>query len=104
MLLLTSDRYELLGPAVSIEQAIELIDALRPDCATLDYQLCDGTAGAVANRLTQLNIPFVLCSGNILSAGRDLQVLPSAVVAKPFAGAELRDAVAHVLTSQLSKA
>lgn len=86
-----------LGPAVSIVEAITRIDAQKPDAATLDYQLLDGTAGPVSDHLTALGIPFILSSGNVSAAAINFQVLPNAVLPKPFRPDELEAVISELM-------
>ncbi len=54
-----------LGPAANPDDALTLIEEApnRPDLAILDVNLCGETVFGVADRLTELNIPFVLVTG-----------------------------------------
>ena len=68
----------------------------RPDVALLDIKLTDGPVTSVANALTALGVPFVLVTGAVelaLLAGMEL----APRVAKPFAWAEVEQALADLL-------
>lgn len=53
-----------LGPAPSVREALELIRAgAKPDAAILDINLRGENAFPIADRLRELNIPFVFATG-----------------------------------------
>ncbi|ETW13692.1 response regulator receiver domain-containing protein [Roseivivax marinus] len=56
--------YEVIGPYGSVEQALEAIDAVRPDSAVLDVRLRDGEVFPVADKLKDLGIGMVFHSGH----------------------------------------
>lgn len=47
----------------TVEQALQLIDGVRPDIAILDINLGDQTSFAIADRLYELGIPFLFATG-----------------------------------------
>jgi PAS domain S-box-containing protein len=56
--------WEIVGPASTIEEALELIDGSPlPDAAVLDVNLCGRAVYPVAERLQALGVPFVFCTG-----------------------------------------
>ena len=54
---------KVIGPAVSVSQALGAINENHIDCALLDVKLGDETADAVAVALEQRAIPTVLVTG-----------------------------------------
>lgn len=67
-----------IGPAASVIQAIALIDeGPRPDVAVLDVNLAGERVFAVADRLMQDGVPFVL------TTGYDAAALPSRFENRP---------------------
>ena len=50
-------------PAASARQAVDEIEAARPDLALLDINLGDGNSFPVADRLAALGVPFLFASG-----------------------------------------
>jgi DNA-binding NtrC family response regulator len=69
--------------AASSADAESILDAAEFDLAIVDFHLRDGTANDLAEHLTRLDVPFVLCSGSarleLASAFGSVEVLP-----KPF--------------------
>lgn len=82
--------------AYSVFDALGLLDNQRFDGAVLDVELRDGVVFPVADRLTELGIPFLF-----VSAVYD-QLVPqrhrrAAFVAKPFHVGELQETVRRVM-------
>ncbi len=72
-----------IGPAASCSQALDLLKSSEIDAAFLDFTLRDETCDAVAERLTEMGIPWAL------STGFDLSVLhfrywKAPFIAKPY--------------------
>jgi len=57
---LTAAGMRVMGPAGSVDTALQLIDDQRPDAAILDLNLGSELVTPVARRLRQINVPFVL--------------------------------------------
>ena len=55
--------FEVIGPALSVEQALALIESPGCDAAVLDINLRGSTSEQVAHKLLALAIPFVTLSG-----------------------------------------
>ena len=55
--------FEVLGPAVSVAAALELIKSIGCDSAVLDVNLGKETSEPVAQQLVTLGIPFIVLSG-----------------------------------------
>ena len=55
--------FEVLGPAGSVGDALNLVERSRCDAAILDVNLGKQTAEPIALWLTRSNIPFVVMSG-----------------------------------------
>jgi response regulator of citrate/malate metabolism len=53
-------RFRILGLAVSVDHALEIIAGEKPDLAVLDVRLDRGLATSVAQALHSLGVPFVL--------------------------------------------
>jgi PAS domain S-box-containing protein len=93
---------EIVGPAPTIEAALELIEKCEVDAALLDGNLLGRRVDAVALALTQKNIPFAFVTGY----GRD--ALPAgfrdaATVEKPFSQDQLVSALNQILTGGAAK-
>lgn len=54
--------FEVLGPAGSVDHALDLVSERRPDVAVLDFTLVNETVTPVAVRLKALEVPFILTS------------------------------------------
>jgi len=91
---------EVVGPAMSGEEALVLIAANRLDAAVVDVNLGGKLGGGVAAALRGASVPVVVLTGR---AAADLPAefrgLP--VVPKPFSDADLIRAVVAALGSRL---
>jgi CheY-like chemotaxis protein len=54
---------EVVGVAVDVEQALDLIDSEHPEGAVLDINLGGERSFPVADELTRMGVPFVFCTG-----------------------------------------
>lgn len=82
------------------EKALQAIHAFRPDVAVLDLNLGDHTSTPVAERLRDLNVPFVFATGF-----GDTMMIPDSmrstpVVRKPYDSAGLAAALAVALANR----
>lgn len=59
---LSSAGFSVLGPAASLDHALELLHDTKPDAAVLDVDLGGERVTPVAMQLKALGIPFVLAS------------------------------------------
>jgi CheY-like chemotaxis protein len=56
--------FEIVGPAASIEEAIQILDQISlPDAAVLDVNLRGGLVYPLADRLEAQGVPFIFCTG-----------------------------------------
>jgi DNA-binding response OmpR family regulator len=87
---------EVVGPACSVKEALELIDQVAADgglsAAVLDINLDGETVFPVADRLAALGVPFIFATGYSKWYNRDLHATALRLV-KPFDGDTLADAV-----------
>ena len=86
--------------AASSADAETILQAAEFDLAIVDFHLRDGTANGLADHLSQLGVPFILCSGaasleELGSAFVNVQVLP-----KPFSTDALLGTVATAARSR----
>lgn len=93
--------YEPLGPARTGEQAIEMVERLRPQLVLMDINLATQMDGiTVAQKIrTQFDIPCLFLSA---FTGEDIQARakltdPAGYLAKPFTELELRTVMAAAL-------
>jgi DNA-binding NarL/FixJ family response regulator len=81
-------RHEVVGPAATAEEAIELADTARPDLVLMDIRLADdsdGVAAAIEIR-ERFDIPslFVSAHGDPTTRKRAIAANPSGFIEKPF--------------------
>ena len=65
--------YQVLGPAPSVDTALELLKVERPDAAILDVNLAGECVTPVAEALRIMVVPFILASGYVAA---DLEAEP----------------------------
>lgn len=83
----------IIGPAHRVEGAMALLDTVRPDAALLDVNIAGSTSSAVAKRLTEERVPFVLATGY----GSRIDMAGShAVIDKPYDRKHLQAAFARI--------
>jgi len=70
--------------ASTTEAAHDILDGARPDFAILDINLGDQTSFGVADRLTELGIPFFFASGYGEQASLPMEHRSVSVVQKPY--------------------
>lgn len=79
---------EVVGPVATLEDAIVSVGEGAFDCAVLDINLRGDFAHAVAERLGEVGVPFVIATGyNAASLPEALKDVPR--VEKPFAPADV---------------
>ncbi|PZM08954.1 response regulator [Rhizobium tubonense] len=61
---LTDAGYRVLGPAASVNDALELLSKERPHLAILDFNLGGEKVTPVALKLKSIGVPFVLASAS----------------------------------------
>jgi CheY-like chemotaxis protein len=86
---------KVIGPAVSVSEALEAINENHIDCALLDVKLGDETADAVAAALEQRAIPTVFVTGygdGNLPPGFEA----SPVVEKPYTEDQLLNLISRI--------
>ena len=84
-----------IGPAHRIESAMALLDRERPDAALLDVNINGATSEAVARRLSEAAVPFVLATGYGSQSGISGEF---AVIDKPYNRMQLKSVFARMLT------
>ena len=88
-----------MGPAPSVDMALDLIAQHKPDAALLDVHLAGFTAEPIADHLRSLLIPYIVVSGfSRKTVPRTLRSAP--FVAKPFYRSELLQPLMMVLQTQ----
>jgi two-component system, OmpR family, sensor histidine kinase TorS len=79
--------------AMTVTEALQLLEARPVDLAIVDYHLKDGNADEVLKQLRSRKIPFVVCSGSVELQELQALLQGSAFLAKPFTTDRLVDAV-----------
>jgi DNA-binding response OmpR family regulator len=87
-MVLVDQGYEVAGPAATVEDALQALQATRPDAALLDYRLGGSTTEPLLDELQQRQIPVCMLTGY------DRSMLPERyrhlpVLEKPFGMADL---------------
>ena len=85
------------GPALTVDEALSMIDRERLDCAVLDMNLGHGVSSApVASALRAKGVPFLFASGYGSNGGiENLSAAP--VLNKPFLTHDLERALRSIL-------
>lgn len=95
--ILVSVGARVIGLAATVEEALAAIERERPDAVTLDGNLNDEMSGAVAARLRELRVPFLLVTGYVDRTLADAQLASAPRLEKPFTTTTLlRAAAAHL--------
>lgn len=94
-------RHEVVGPAATAEEAIELAERTRPDLILMDIRLAghsDGVTAAVEIR-QRFDIPslFVSAHGDPITRERAIAARPSGFIEKPFTPESLALAIENAL-------
>lgn len=80
--------HEVVGPAMRLEVALDVVEAENVDFAILDINLAGKQSFPVADRLADLGVPFIFASG-YGEAGLNERHREAQVVQKPFAPDEI---------------
>ncbi|HZH42598.1 MAG TPA: response regulator [Lysobacter sp.] len=93
---LTDAGATVLGPAPTVERALELLDRDRVDAVILDVNLGGVRSDAVAARLEEMGVPFVYATAygdNALAFGNQVPVLR-----KPYDVGDVMSALGRLLS------
>jgi FixJ family two-component response regulator len=75
--------YRVIGPAGSVEQAMEIAKDLTGGCALLDVNLDGSSVAPVAELLEERGVPFALVTGYDVSSVPE-QFRSKIIIRKPF--------------------
>ncbi len=75
---------ETISTSATVDGALELIETTGPDVAMLDINLGDRTSFAIADRLVELNVPFLFATGYGEQAQLPMEHRGRIVVQKPY--------------------
>jgi DNA-binding NtrC family response regulator len=85
-----------LGPVVSVTNALAALETQRPEVALIHHTLADGTVAPVATALTKRGVPFALRTGaDDLELADGLTFAPR--VAKPFGSGAVEQLLRELL-------
>ena len=102
---LTEAGYAVLGPAATVAEAFQLMEARRTDAAVLDVNLGGGeTSFPVATALRDQGTPFVFLTGYSNRAVFPPELLDAPRIAKPFQERRLLDTLAAALARPAAEA
>ncbi|WP_195163419.1 response regulator [Mesorhizobium sp. NBSH29] len=93
---------EVVGPFARVEDALVATQAESPDGAILDVNLLDGYVTPLAQKLIELNIPVVFCTGVSLPAELQQRYPAAQVFIKPTASKTLADALEVEISKRFS--
>ncbi len=81
----------------TVESALDQIDAAKPDVAILDINLGDRTSFSIADRLLDLNVPFLFATGYGEQAQLPMEHRGRLVVQKPYTIENVARAIEQLL-------
>jgi two-component SAPR family response regulator len=100
--LLEEQGCSVLGPAPTVDRALDLLDRERPDAAILDVNLDGQTAIPVAAALNAQGIPFLLATGYGNAQGSAPELKDAPRIDKPVSHDRLVRVLARILKSEPS--
>jgi CheY-like chemotaxis protein len=87
--------HEVIGPAASVEEALDLLQQASPDAAVVDANLSGESARPIVDALSRAGIPMVLASGYEARELLKLEI-SGVLVRKPYSGGDLASALAKI--------
>ena len=91
--------YDVLGPVGRVQDALDLLQFEQPDAAVLDVNLFGQPVYPVAERLVDMSVPFVFCTGYTQLEVRSERLRHVLVLHKPLSGSHLVQSVADLVAS-----
>lgn len=88
---------EVVATASTVEEALRVVEVLRPDAVTLDGNLDGELSGAVAQLLQALGIPHLVVTGYVELTLADPHLASAPRLSKPFSPGSLVAAAATYL-------
>lgn len=89
---------EVIGPAPTVERALQLVEREAPDGAVLDYRLGEETSQPIAAWLFEHHIPFLLLTGHTMN-NLPVELSGQIVLQKPVPGEALLAALEAIFTA-----
>ncbi len=87
---------------MSCEEAIASLECNTPDAVVVDVVVRDGSSEAVASKLVEAKIPFIVYSGDQPQMHESSPFSAGLWVSKSSAGSDIVEAVDSLLTPRLS--
>ena len=82
--------YAVLGPALTLEAAEELIAAERPDAALLDANLGGASSVGLGAKLAAVGVPVAFCTGYDQIKNLPPELAKAPILTKPVGDADLQ--------------
>lgn len=92
-----------IGPSVTVREALDILHSEQVDIAVVDYLLEDGEAEPLARALDSKGIPYAICTG---AAGDKLGLLfpNTPILGKPYNPEDVSIVVNSLIASRLANA
>ncbi len=84
--------------AISVAEAMMILDTQKIDFAVLDYRVGQQDTGPIAERLIAASIPFAVCSAAEVDFARSI-FREAPMLGKPYRVADVQSAIEHALRS-----
>jgi len=89
------------GPSVTVREALEVLDREEVDIAVVDYLLADGEAAPLARALDDRGIPFAICTG--AGEAELVTLYPNTpILGKPYNPDDVSTVVNSLIASRLA--
>ncbi len=88
---------EIVGPAATVSDAMQLVEAKPPDAAVLDVRLVDGSTAPIALELRRRGVPFLVLTGYERQQVGEPVLRDSPMLAKPLQRGALRGMLRQLL-------
>ncbi|MGR3435442.1 MAG: response regulator [Shimia sp.] len=99
--------HEVVGTAVTEDEAVEMALAMRPDLMVVDLRLAGGSSGhrAVERVRAKLDVAVIFASGNLDPKTRAIlaELMPVTTLSKPYGSAELVREVATASNTLMAR-
>lgn len=92
--------YRVEGPHDGISSAMLALQKVRPDLAILDYQMGEGPLFALAQKLSEEDVPIIFHSGDAVPADMAERFPRAATLPKPCPPAQFIDMIHRMLASR----
>ena len=90
---------EVVGPALTVVQALTLIEQKKPDAAILDISVGATDSSPVADELRMRNVPYAFATGRD-GSGIASRHATAPILAKPYDQAGIQSVLSELLSAQ----